>query len=52
MKALLIDAKDQTIRTISYDGDYKNYPCKCGSNKCAGYIVREGSRWRIKNKKK
>ena len=37
---------------FSYDGDYKNYPCKCGSNKCAGYIVREGSRWRIKNKKK
>ena len=35
-----------------YDDDYKNYPCKCGTNKCVGYIVREGSRWRIKNKKK
>ena len=37
---------------FSYDDDYKNYPCKCGTNKCVGYIVREGSRWRIKNKKK
>lgn len=27
--------------------DYKQYPCKCGSSNCVGYIVREGSRWRI-----
>ena len=33
---------------FSFDKDYKNYPCKCGSKKCIGFIVREGSRWRIK----
>ena len=37
---------------FSFDEDFKNYPCKCGSIKCCGYIVREGSRWRIKKKKK
>ena len=38
---------------FSFDKDYKDYPCKCGSNNCVGYIVREGSRWRInKNKYK
>ena len=25
--------------------------CKCGANNCVGYIVREGSRWRIKKDK-
>ena len=33
---------------FSYDKDYKQYVCKCGSKNCVGYIVREGSRWRIK----
>ena len=37
---------------FSYDEDFKNYPCKCGSKNCCGYIVREGSRWRIKKYKK
>ena len=37
---------------FSFDEDYKNYPCKCGTSKCVGYIVREGSRWRLKKKKK
>lgn len=32
---------------FSFDEDYKQYPCKCGSAKCVGYIVRQGSRWRI-----
>ncbi len=35
---------------FSFDEDFKNYPCKCGADKCVGYIVREGSRWRIKRK--
>jgi len=35
---------------FSYDPDYKQFPCKCGSKNCAGYIVREGSRWRINKK--
>jgi SET domain-containing protein len=35
---------------FSFDEDFKNYPCKCGTDKCVGYIVREGSRWRIKRK--
>ena len=37
---------------FNFDKDYKNFPCKCGSKKCAGYIVREGSRWRIKKIKR
>ena len=35
---------------FGYDVDYKQFPCKCGSNNCVGYIVREGSRWRINKK--
>ena len=31
--------------------DYKDFPCKCRSKNCCGYIVRQGSRWRISNKK-
>ena len=37
---------------VSYDEDYKNFPCKCRSNKCVGYIVRSESRWRVKKNKK
>ena len=37
---------------FSYDEDYKNFPCKCRAKKCVGYIVREGSRWRIKKSRK
>ena len=37
---------------FSFDKDYKNYPCRCRSKNCCGYIVREGSRWRIRKKKK
>ena len=33
---------------FGYDKDYKQFVCKCGAKNCAGYIVREGSRWRIK----
>jgi len=35
---------------FGYDADYKQFPCKCGANNCVGYIVREGSRWRINKK--
>ena len=35
---------------FGYDADYKQFPCKCQSRNCVGYIVREGSRWRINNK--
>ena len=37
---------------FSYDENYKDFPCKCGAKNCVGYIVREGSRWRIKKKKR
>ena len=37
---------------FSFDENYKDFPCKCGSKNCCGYIVREGSRWRIKKKEK
>ena len=33
---------------FGFDSDYKDHVCKCGSSKCVGFIVREGSRWRIK----
>ncbi len=35
---------------FGYDEDYKQFPCKCGSKNCCGYIVREESRWRINKK--
>ena len=37
---------------FGFDEDYKQFPCKCGAKNCCGYIVREGSRWRIKKKRK
>ena len=37
---------------FGYDSDYKQFPCKCKSKNCCGFIVREGSRWRIKKWKK
>ena len=37
---------------FSFDQDFKKYPCRCGSKKCVGYIIREGSRWRNRNFKK
>ena len=37
---------------FGYDKDYKDYICKCGAKNCCGYIVREGSRWRIKKSKR
>ena len=37
---------------FSYDKDYKQFPCKCRAKNCVGYIVREGSRWRIKRRRK
>ena len=35
---------------FGYDSDYKQFPCKCRSKNCCGYIVREKSRWRINKK--
>ena len=37
---------------FGFDQDYKQFPCRCGTKNCCGYIVREGSRWRIKKSKK
>ena len=37
---------------FSFDQDYKKFPCNCGSKNCVGYIIREGSRWRISKVKK
>ena len=36
---------------FGFDENYKDYVCKCGTKNCCGYIVREGSRWRIKKRK-
>ena len=36
---------------FGFDEDFKQFPCKCRAKNCCGYIVREGSRWRIKRKK-
>ena len=35
---------------FGYDEDYKQFPCKCGSKMCCGYIVRDDQRWRINRK--
>ena len=35
---------------FGYDEDYKQFPCKCHTKNCCGYIVRAGSRWRINKK--
>ena len=35
---------------FGYDDDYKQFPCKCRSKNCCGYIVRAESRWRINKK--
>ena len=35
---------------FGYDSDYKQFPCKCQSKDCCGYIVRSESRWRINKK--
>ena len=37
---------------FGYDENYKQFPCKCGSINCVGYIVRQGSRWRINKRSK
>ena len=33
---------------FSFDEDFKDYPCRCNSRDCCGYIVKQASRWRIK----
>ena len=30
--------------------DYTQFPCKCGSKNCCGFIIREESRWRLNRK--
>tara|TARA_B100001287_G_C22631410_1_gene505349 strand:+ start:868 stop:1350 length:483 start_codon:yes stop_codon:yes gene_type:complete len=35
---------------FGFDKDYKQFPCKCGSKNCCGFIVRAESRWRINKK--
>ena len=30
--------------------DYHKFPCRCGSNNCCGFIIREQSRWRLNKK--
>ena len=37
---------------FSYDSDYKQFPCNCGYKNCVGFIVRAGSRWRVKKNSK
>ena len=33
---------------FSFDCNYKDHICKCRSKNCVGFIIREGSRWRLK----
>ena len=35
---------------FGFDKDFKQFPCKCSSKNCCGYIVRAESRWRINKK--
>ena len=36
---------------FSFDENFREFPCNCQSENCVGFIVREGSRWRIENAK-
>ena len=36
----------------SYDADYVDHPCKCGSSKCVGYILDDIHWLKLKKKKK
>jgi len=36
---------------FGFDEGYKDFPCRCKSKNCVGYIVRSESRWRIKKSK-
>lgn len=54
VKAIRYIKKDEELTCdygFGFDENYKDYVCKCGTKNCCGYIVREGSRWRIKKKK-
>ena len=46
--------KDEEITCdygFSFDKqDYTQFPCKCGSKNCCGFIIREESRWRLNRK--
>ena len=33
---------------FSFDENFKDYPCRCNSKNCCGYIVKQESRWRVK----
>ena len=35
---------------FGYDADFRQFPCKCRSKNCCGYIVRDDQRWRINRK--
>ena len=35
---------------FGFDSNYKDHKCKCGAKNCVGFIVREGSRWRLKKR--
>ena len=35
---------------FGYDKDYKQFPCRCKSKNCCGYIIRAESRFRINKK--
>ena len=37
---------------FTFDQDFRQFPCRCGSKNCIGYIVREGSRWRVRKIKR
>ena len=49
-KSMISSIKKIENGEITYDEDYKAYPCKCGAKNCCGYIVRSGSRFRINKK--
>ena len=35
---------------FGYDKNFRQFPCKCRSKICCGYIVRDDQRWRINRK--
>ena len=50
LKALDIKKGDELSYDygFSFDESFKDYPCRCNSKNCCGYIVKQASRWRVK----
>jgi len=45
-----IKPEEELTYDYYYDFDhYKDHPCRCGAEECAGYIVKAPQRWRVRH---